>query len=316
MVCTNPITLKNPKNGKILTVPCGKCIMCRVRRTTEWANRLIMESYYWKDTSFYTFTYNEEHLPIVINGKILEQDEKLHENRYYYREGGFATLKPRDMQLFIKRLRKKDLNVKYYYCGEYGDQDGRPHYHAILYGIRPYAHQMEIEEIWGKGIAQGKTFWRERAQYTAGYIQKKLYGKEGDQGYIQTVYDALGKKIGQVHALNKDIIAPFSRMSKGIGLKFLEEYEDQIRRDEKLRFDGKELNLPRYFIKKLGIENVMTKQALKMAIDAKFSPLDALIWRTTGVVPETLETAQKRHTEVMVSRRNSLNRLYGESRGK
>lgn len=149
MTCTNPIQLKNPNNGKILQVPCGKCMLCRVRRTSEWTNRLIMESYYWKDTSFYTFTYNEENLPIILNEKILTKEEKQgHANRYFYRIGGYATLYKEDMQKFLKRLRKKISPIKYYYCGEYGDDNGRPHYHAIIFGVRPYAHQEEIEEIW------------------------------------------------------------------------------------------------------------------------------------------------------------------------
>ncbi len=39
------------------------------------------------------------------------------------------------MQLFIKRLRKYFNNnkIKYFYCGEYGTQTLRPHYHMIVY---------------------------------------------------------------------------------------------------------------------------------------------------------------------------------------
>jgi hypothetical protein len=51
------------------------------------------------------------------------------------------TLRKRDFQLFMKRLRKevakddKDIRVKYYAVGEYGEKNSRPHYHAILFNV-------------------------------------------------------------------------------------------------------------------------------------------------------------------------------------
>ena len=43
-------------------------------------------------------------------------------------------LKKSDFQKFIKRLRK-DYDIKYFACGEYGDKTLRPHFHAILFGV-------------------------------------------------------------------------------------------------------------------------------------------------------------------------------------
>jgi len=49
------------------------------------------------------------------------------------------SLIKRDVQLFIKRLRKEQdsrgsSKIKYYLVGEYGDLTKRPHYHAAIFG--------------------------------------------------------------------------------------------------------------------------------------------------------------------------------------
>lgn len=47
------------------------------------------------------------------------------------------TLCKRDLQLFFKRLRKRTHEkIKYYAVGEYGTDNWRPHYHAIIFNAR------------------------------------------------------------------------------------------------------------------------------------------------------------------------------------
>ena len=87
--------------------------MCRIALSREWATRVLHESDYWDHSCFTTLTYNNEHLP---------KDGSLHKD---------------ELQKFFKRLRKYlgDRKMKYFACGEYGDEGHRPHYHAILFGI-------------------------------------------------------------------------------------------------------------------------------------------------------------------------------------
>ncbi|UDN67885.1 replication initiator protein [robinz microvirus RP_171] len=60
---------------------------------------------------FFTLTYDNEHLP---SGEELSK---------------------RDIQLFIKRLRKRNQGIRYFAIGEYGTEFGRPHYHAVIFNL-------------------------------------------------------------------------------------------------------------------------------------------------------------------------------------
>lgn len=98
-----------------IKLPCGKCIGCRLERSRKWAMRCVYEASLHAENSFLTLTYSPEFLP----------------------EGG--TLVKRDLQLFMKRLRKTfpGKRIRYFACGEYGENFARPHYHVILFGFSP-----------------------------------------------------------------------------------------------------------------------------------------------------------------------------------
>ena len=103
-MCLNPIYLEKLETF----VPCRQCTECKMARAKEWAVRLYSELKTTEKSCFITLTYSDEHNP----GILLKQD----------------------FQKFIKRLRK-DYQLKYFACGEYGDLKLRPHFHAILSGV-------------------------------------------------------------------------------------------------------------------------------------------------------------------------------------
>ena len=163
-----------------LTVPCGKCIGCRLDHSRQWATRCVHEAKMHKENAFLTLTYNEEHLP------------------------GTGTLVMRDMQLFWKRLRKEiaPIKVRYFQCGEYGTLLNRPHYHAILFGYdfkdkylfstnhgHPIFRSPMLERLWSDkdGIPIGYcsigdvTF--ESCAYVARYCLKKIGGDKAAEHY-------------------------------------------------------------------------------------------------------------------------------------
>lgn len=151
---------------------CGQCIPCRINRRRIWTHRLMLEGALHEEKCFVTLTYSDEALPL----------------------GG--TLVPEHLRDWLKRLRRaiEPRKVRYYGCGEYGDETKRPHYHVCLfgypncvYGRSIYSerkrncceHCDRVRETWGFGNVQVAAFEEGSARYTAGYVVKKLT-KEGD----------------------------------------------------------------------------------------------------------------------------------------
>ena len=150
MTCEKPIIIFKGLDPVLypdgLKVPCGKCLLCRIRRKSEWTDRLTHELGYHEGALFVTLTYDPAYVPIG--------------------DKGYMTLRKRDLQLYIKRLRKalEPRRIRYYACGEYGDpskeirtRNGyllrtigeRPHYHLIVYGMRPTLDdKYELHRAW------------------------------------------------------------------------------------------------------------------------------------------------------------------------
>lgn len=242
------ITLAISHGARLLELPCGQCVECRLARSREWANRCMIEAKEHKYNYFVTLTYDNEHLPIG-NATNIETGE-------IYEVG---TLKPKDMQDFWKRLRiqwKRKYNVdsiRYYQCGEYGETYGRPHYHAIIFGLPIYDLQpdhkskkgnmnyysAEIEKIWGKGrVAVGNVTW-DSCAYTARYVMKKQTGKGSEEYYkvlgIEPEYVRMSRKPGiarNYYEENKDKIYEtdgiYIATSKGVQKAKPSKYYDKL----------------------------------------------------------------------------------------
>lgn len=155
------------------TVPCGKCRECKMDYAKQWANRMVLEAQESPRNLFFTATYNNANLP--FNGS-----------------SGLPTLDKRDVQLFMKRLRKffKPRKIRFYFAGEYGTRTHRPHYHAILFNLglddfpdrvvhsynelkQPLYYSPTLEKIWGHGfILMSDVTWK-TCNYVARYVDKK-----------------------------------------------------------------------------------------------------------------------------------------------
>lgn len=160
-----------------LKVPCGRCIGCRLERSRQWAIRCVHEASLHKDNCFITLTYNDENLPA---------DRGLHYEHF---------------QLFMKRFRKAiaPAKIRFYMCGEYGEDLGRPHFHACIFGFdfpdrklwrksgaksNLYRSAM-LEQLWTFGYSSVGDVNFESAAYVARYIMKKISGEAAESHYTR-----------------------------------------------------------------------------------------------------------------------------------
>lgn len=136
-------------------VPCGKCFGCRINSRKGWTLRMVLESKYHQFVSFVTLTYSPEALPNPPSvSKIV-------------------------LQNFFKRLRYYiNMPIRYYACGEYGEQSYRPHYHAIVYGPHTSILQMAVDLAWQKGFYMVVPAGPDSMAYVAGYVAKKKEKKD------------------------------------------------------------------------------------------------------------------------------------------
>ena len=180
----------------------------------EWAIRLMHESSCWPNSVFITLTYSDEFLP------------------------GNYGLNKAHFQKFVKRLRKRVAELKYFGCGEYGELKGRPHYHAIVYGE---VTEEDILAAWSFGRVYVGSVTHDSCNYVAGYIQKKLTGKKS--------VDVYGRRQ-----------APFALMSQGLGLAWAEVNAQRLMYSPVLHRKGIPQALPRYYRKKLPEMGVLIDQ--------------------------------------------------------
>lgn len=166
--------------SEYIDIPCGRCMGCRLDYSKMWADRMMLELQYHDNAYFLTLTYNDDNLP---EGEYIDDEGVINKSH---------SLIKRDLQLFIKRLRKSQKNkLMYYACGEYGDKSARPHYHAIIYsldipdlmfykkGKKGYNYYTSeyLNSVWQLGYVIVGQVSYDTCAYTARYITKKQYGK-------------------------------------------------------------------------------------------------------------------------------------------
>lgn len=201
------------------TLPCGKCQGCLASRALSWTLRCVQEASLHKSNECLTLTYDDEHLPPN------------------------NSLRQSDMQKFFKRLRRAfpESEPRYYYCGEYGDRRGRPHYHVLLFnfsfsdkvplsgkGDRLLSTSETLSRLWGNGHAAIGCVTPESAAYVARYVHKKQV-KRNDP--------------------SDDRFPEYTRMSRnpGIGAGWIDRYRSDVYPSSVMVHDGKHFSVPRYY---------------------------------------------------------------------
>lgn len=240
MACNYPVGTYR-LNGEPCLRPCGYCIECRLSKARLWAIRCVHEAKMHDDNCFLTLTYNNENLP--TNGSINK----------------------REVQLFMKRLRKKEegKEIRYFACGEYGDKLGRPHYHILLFGhdfddkvllkrnirfrsnnrfgksdIKELHVSEKLSKLWKKGFHTIGDVTFESAGYCARYVTKKKYYSPNER--------RKGKSIEDYYKGKEPEFALMSRRP-GIGKKWFDRYRNDAFPKDFITFRGYKLKPPRYY---------------------------------------------------------------------
>lgn len=220
-----------------VTLPCGRCIGCRLEYSRKWAVRLMHESMCHDDNHYLTLTYDDEHLPPDF------------------------SLQLEDFQLFMKRLRKKHgTKIRYFHCGEYGDENNRPHYHAIIFNFKiddkvyhkklDNGHKLytspSVSALWANGHVYIGAVSFDSCAYVARYVTKKITGDPAADHYQ-------GRK------------PEYCTMSRnpGIGKLFYEKFKTDIYPNDFVIMNGHRVNVPKAYDEYLEREEPETYLKIK-----------------------------------------------------
>ena len=252
MACYHPQKAYKARDGRVtfsrkdaisnLTLPCGNCLGCRMERSRQWGTRMLHEATLHKENMFITLTYDDEHLPI---------DESINVKHF---------------QKFMKAYRHKisPIKIRFFHAGEYGEENRRPHYHAIIFG-----HDFKDKEPWKKNLYTSETLtkiWQngftsigdvtlESATYVAKYILKKITGTLAQEHYNHIT------RYGEEVSLTPE----YTTMSRrpGIASAWYQEYKSDIYPENFITVKGKKIQVPKYYQNILKIEDDHEYQKLR-----------------------------------------------------
>lgn len=245
MPCFNPLQAYQAASGEVvfyessrhdivrsLSLPCGQCIGCRLERSRKWAMRCVHEASLYERNCFITLTYNDEYLPKR------------------------SQLQYSDFQKFLKRLRKfaEPEVIRFYMCGEYGTENWRPHYHAIIFNFdfldKVYYRRSPagekifrsdiLDRLWPFGFCSVGSVTFQSAAYVARYCVQKVTGFNARYHYARK--DDEGEYF---------LVPEFNKMSlkPGIGAEWLRRFTSDVYPRDFVVVNGVECSPPRYYDK-------------------------------------------------------------------
>lgn len=217
-----------------------------------------------------------------------------------------GSLRKRDFQLFIKRLRKiHDGKIRYFHVGEYGDATRRPHYHAIIFGCdfadktfwkkAPSGEKLYISEtlqrLWPLGDAYIGQVSIQSAAYVARYCMKKITGEKANEHY-----KAVDLSTGEIHEIEPEYAT--MSLKPGIGQGWYDRYASDVFPSDYAVHKGKRLAVPKFYYRKLQVSDPKEAERIKWARVRRASK------RKADSTPERLAIRE----EVKLSQLKSLKR--------
>jgi len=264
-------------NGE-LELPCGQCMDCKIRRSQDWATRATHEASLHESCCFLTLTFSEDGLGL----------------RELQRGTHPFDLDMADWQNFAKRLRKAAGKFRFFQVGEYGEQELRPHYHALIFGKdfrgegeewkdelgHPAWVSRTVEKCWPYGFHEIKEATPESIAYVCKYVQKKLYGKR-----LENATQRVDCETGESVTVRPEL-ASMSRRP-GIGHGWWKKYRSDLFPDDFVILDGKKKPTPRYYLTQL------EKEDEQAALEIKEKRKQSAALRAADNTPERRKTREK-----------------------
>jgi hypothetical protein len=229
-------------------LPCGQCIGCRLKYSQEWAVRLMHENQMHEESCFITLTMDDNYLFTRDNPSSLDRTE---------------------FQKFMKRLRQyHGKKIRYFHCGEYGEKNRRPHYHAILFGVDfpdKELHKVREEiklyksetlaKLWPFGFSTIGEVTFQSCAYVARYVTKKITGEKAKDHYMRwDPSTGEGTPIEPEYATmsrgnNYPVDDP--RHTRGIGYDWFQKYKSDVYPHDYVVLHKHKIRPPRYYDKLL-----------------------------------------------------------------
>lgn len=258
--------------GKFYRIPCCNCIGCSATYSRAWAIRASHEAYFYdqypEQNLFITLTYSPKHLPPLG-----------HLNRAV-----IPSFMRRLREYFFGRAARLE-QIRYLSCGEYGEKYGRPHYHLCLFnspfddlslqgrrdGVDVFT-SADLEYLWPYGMSEIGVFSHDCANYTAGYVAKKLLRERK----LEEEFDIFAPPPPN---LPKEFVQRSTH--PGLGKRFFDEFYKSIYAKDCIVLNGTKMGVPpRYYDRQLEKVNPLWFKTIKnqrlLSMETKFETLEEL----------------------------------------
>lgn len=237
-----------------------------------FATRCMHEAKLHEYNSYITLTYNDENLPSDLSlkhehfvtfmkalrntlgrGEIIVGLDETPNLTYQCSYAASPHRLLRQLQIL------KPIPPRFYMGGEYGSLYGRPHYHALLFGVqfpdRVYHGRTKagaklyksdtLTRLWTRGYSSIGDVTFASAAYIARYVMKKRTGDGNKE-----MYEIIDPETGEIYFKKKE----YNQMSRNPGLGkewFTQFHNDYIYQDKIRLSDGRQVKPPRYYDKQL-----------------------------------------------------------------
>lgn len=145
--------------------------------------------------------------------------------------------------------------IRFFHCGEYGEETKRPHYHAIIFG-HDFADKKllykskrgdsvytsaKLDGLWTHGQCSIGDVTFESAAYVARYVTKKITGK-----MALDHYNTINKETGEVLS---ERLPEYTTMSRrpGLGKNWFDKFTSDVFPYDEVIIRGKRMKPPKYY---------------------------------------------------------------------